>query len=125
MWQPNSVQWRFIWLVAAVVVLAWPPAEGKSLGLTGAAWLVDPLHSLPAKPPELPIFLGDDGQAVEAHDRQLTYYWDTYNASAVSRVRIDIRDFEDPFNPTTERQLLVGFGVFAGLLAWRSSGRAS
>lgn len=121
MWHPNTPQWWIIWIAAAVIVLAWPPETGKSLGLKAAAWLVDPLHALPTEPPELPIWLGDDGQAVEQHDRQLTYYWDTYQGSAISRLRMDIRDFENPFNRTTERQLLVGFGVFSGLLVWRLS----
>lgn len=122
MWQPNRPQWWIIWLVAALTVLAWPPAEGKSLGLKAAAWLADPFYTLPVMPPDLPMGLGDDGLAVAEHDQQLTYYWDTRQASTAKRLRIDVRDFTDPLDPTTERQLLVGFGVFAGLLVWRMGG---
>jgi hypothetical protein len=123
MWQPNTAQWRIIWILAALIVLAWPPVEGKSLALKGAAWLVDPLHSLPTRPPELPMALGDDGFAVQQHDEQLTYYEDTYDSSAMNRFRMDVRDFEDPLDPTTERQLLAGLGVFGALLVWRLSAR--
>jgi hypothetical protein len=122
MWQPTRGAWWIIWVAAAVILLAWPPAQGKSLGLKAAAWLVDPMHHLPYMPPELPVGMGDDGAAVEAHDTQLTYYWDTYDSSAWTRFRINVRDYEGPLSPTTERQLLVGFGVFAGLIAWKVSG---
>jgi hypothetical protein len=123
MWQPNAVQWRAIWILAAFIVLAWPPAEGKSLALKAAAWAVDPFHTLPVMPPELPMGLGDDGYAVAEHDRQLTSYYDAYQGSSMKRFRIDVRDFENPFDPTTERQVLVGIGVFGALLIWRLGGR--
>jgi hypothetical protein len=124
MWQPNRAQWWIICAVAALIVLAWPPAEGRSLGIKAAGWLVDPRHTLPVMPPELPVWLGDDGFAVTEHDEQLTQYWDVYQGSAWDRFRMDVRDFQDPLNPTTERQLLAGMAVFAGLLVWRLGGRS-
>ncbi len=123
MWQPSRGAWWVIWVAAVLVVLAWPPAEGKSLGLKAAAWLVDPQQHLPRMPPELPMGMGDDGFAVETHDSQLTYYWDTYDSSAWTKFRLDVRDFESPLDPTTERQLLAGIAVFAGLMAWRMSAK--
>ncbi len=123
MWQPNTPQWRIIWILAALVVLAWPPAEGRSLALKAAAWAADPFHTLPVMPPELPMELGDDGFAVADHDRLVSSYFDVYQSSPWKRFRIDVRDFQNPFDPTTERQLLVGISVFGALLVWRLGGR--
>jgi hypothetical protein len=119
MWQPNRAQWPIIWAAAALLVLAWPPAEGRSLMLKGASRLVDPLNSLPALPPPLPMGLDDDGDAVAAHDTQEREYYRVRDTSAATRWRMAIKAARDPFDATTERQLLVGAAVFAALLVWR------
>jgi hypothetical protein len=47
MWQPNRAQWSIIWTVAVLLVLAWPPDAGRSLGVKAVNWAVDPAGSGP------------------------------------------------------------------------------
>ncbi len=108
-----------IWPVVLLLVVAWPPAEGGSLGFKIVGWAVDPLHALPVMPPDLPVALGDDGFAVSQHDTQMAEYYDAYDSSSFNRIRMEIRDFENPFDPTTERQVLVALAALAALLVWR------
>ena len=82
MWQPNRPQWAIIWAAAIVLVLGWPPEQGRSLVVKAVNWAVDPAGTLPALPPPLPMGLDDDGDAVAAHDAQEAEY---YRAARQSR----------------------------------------
>lgn len=123
MWQPNRAQWRIIWVMAIAVVLFWPPANGPSLGTRTVRWLADPTDSLPRLPDELPMSLGDNGDAVAAHDEQAAEYYRLTEGSAWIRSRIRIREVTDPLAPTTMRQLLSAFGIVGALVVWRLGGK--
>jgi hypothetical protein len=123
MWQPNRAQWRIIWMVAVLLILAWPPREGGSLALKAVRSLADPQNTLPAMPNPLPMGLGDDGDAVAEHDRQLQEYFEFADASAMNRLRLRMKNAEEPLSPGTERQLLTGVTVLAALLVWKLNGR--
>lgn len=119
MWQPSARQWTVIWPVALLVVLAWPPDRGRSLGIKIVNWAADPAASLPAAPPPLPMGLDDDGDAVTEHDMLETAYLRGRERSVLTRLRLDARDGGDPLDPSTERQILVGLVVVASLAVWR------
>ena len=74
MWQPNRAQWSIIWTVAVLVILAWPPGDGRSLLVKLVNRAADPMGSLPAMPAPLPMGLDDDGDAVAAHDAEESAY---------------------------------------------------
>lgn len=119
MWQPSRGQWTIIYLVALVVVLAWPPDSGRSLGIKLVNWAVDPRHELPEPPAALPMALDDDGDAVTEHDMAEAAYNHTRERSAMNRWRLDLKEAGDPFSTSTQRQLLVGLAVFSALMVWR------
>src|SRR5436305_672177 len=108
MWQPSRAQWWIIWTTAIVLVLAWPPNEGSSLGMKIARWAVDPAGSLPTLPAALPMRLDDDGDAVAAHDALETDYYRARDGSALTRWRMRVKEAKEPFDVSTGRQLLVG-----------------
>ena len=122
MWQPSRRQWAIIWPVALLVVLAWPPAAGRSLGTKLVNRAADPRASLPELPPALPMGLDDDGDVVAEHDMLETAYLQARERSALTRWRMDLRDGGDPLDPSTQRQLLVGLVVAAALAVWRLDG---
>lgn len=122
MWQPSRAQWAIIWPVALLIVLAWPPDSGRSLGIKGLNWAADPSGALPVLPPTLPMGLDDDGDAVTAHDTLLTTYYQARERSTMTRVRMDLKNASDPLAASTQRQLLVGLAVVAALLVWRMDG---
>ena len=78
MWQPNRAQWGIIWAAALLLILSWPPAEGRSLLVKAANWIVDPSDSLPRLPAPLPMGLEDNGDAVAEHDAAATEYYRQY-----------------------------------------------
>ena len=119
--QPNRAQWIVICLTASLVVLAWPPDRGRgsSLGVKVVRWLVDPSDALPALPPPLPPGVGDDGDAVAAHDAVEAEYFRLYNSSSWTRWRMTIKAGSDPIDPATERQWLIAIAAGAALLTWR------
>jgi hypothetical protein len=123
MWRPNNLQWWFLVVVAVVVVCAWPPREGRSLAVTFVNWAVDPFDELPILPPPLGFGLGDDPEAVNARDMQVQQYDALYLQGGWTRRRLTLKVANDPFDPSTVRQLLTGAGVLAGLVAWRLGGR--
>ena len=122
MWQPNTAQWRLIWTVAVLLILAWP-AENQSLAVKALHWAVDPLHTLPRTPGPIPPGLGDDMEAVQQHDAEEAAYYYMYSSSRWSRLRLQLRDVSDPFHPATERQILVGLAVLFALGIWRAEGK--
>lgn len=122
MWQPNRAQWRLIWPLAIFVVVMWPHDDGASLGVRALHWLADPSDALPRMPEELPMGLGDDGDAVAAHDAQLNDYLEQTERSSWIRTRIRIKELTDPFTPSATRQILVALIVLGGLAVWRIGG---
>jgi hypothetical protein len=118
-WQPNPAQWRVIWIVALLLILSWPPSDGRSLGMKMVNWLSDPKDSLPPLPEPLPIGLSDNGDAVAEHDAQAAEYYRQYTSSSVTRWRMKLKDAGDPFDAATERQILVSIGILSALLVWR------
>src|SRR5947209_2373567 len=106
MWQPNRAQWAIIWTVVLLMVLVWPPDRGSSLGVKAVNWLADPAGALPPMPPPLPMELGDDGDAVAAHDAAEAEYYRARNGSGINRWRMAVKSARDPIDPTTERQML-------------------
>jgi hypothetical protein len=123
MWQPNKAQWRVIWVVAVVLILGWPADNGRNLATKAANWLADPTHSLPEMPAQLPIGLDDNGDAVAAHDALEAEYYRAYSSSWLTRLRMRLKTAADPFDPSTERQILAGVGILSALLVWRLNGR--
>jgi hypothetical protein len=121
MWQPNNKQWRLIWPLAIFVLLAWP-AENGSLAMKGIRWLADPRGTLPLLPPPLSMELGDNADAVAEHDAQEQEYYRVVGSSGWARRRIRLKELNDPLEPTTARQLLVGIGVIGALLVWKTDG---
>lgn len=119
MWQPNRSQWPVIWIVAILLMTAWPPSEGRSLLLKAAGWSVDPTGALPSLPPPLPMGLDDDGDRVAAHDAQENEYYRVRARSTATRWRMDVKAARDPFDPATERQVLIAVAVLSALLVWR------
>lgn len=119
MWSPSRTQWTVIWLVTVLILLAWPPREGRSLGVKAINWIADPTHALPELPESLPMGLDDDGDAVSAHDAQEHEYYRAFDSGGMTRLRLQLKTFEDPFDPTTEHQLLVGLGVVSALVVWQ------
>ena len=123
MWQPNRAQWPIIWTATALLVLAWPPDDGRSLLVKAANWAADPAGSLPTFPAPLPIGLDDDGDAVAAHDAQETEYYRRRAGSPTTRWRMAVKTARDPLEPSTERQVLVGLAALSALGVWRLNTR--
>jgi len=121
MWQPNRAQWAIICVTVGVLALGWPPDRGHGSNLVTKLvhWVVDPSNALPSMPPPLPPGLGDDGDAVSAHDALEADYYRLYNGSPSTKWRMDVKAAGDPFDPTTERQILVASAAIAALAAWR------
>jgi hypothetical protein len=117
-WQPTKAQWRLIWPVVIVVLLAWP-AENGSLAVKTVHWLADPGGTLPRLPPPLSMELDDNGDAVAAHDAEEQAYYAVAASSGWARTRLRLTEVKDPFDPATERQLLIGMLVIGGLAVWR------
>jgi hypothetical protein len=110
--------------MAVVLILAWPAESGKSLATKAANWLADPTNSLPALPAQLPIGLDDNGDAVAAHDAEEAEYYRAYASSSVTRLRMTLKTAADPFDPSTERQILAGAGILSALFVWRLNGKS-
>jgi hypothetical protein len=125
MWQPNRAQWTIIWTAAVVIVLAWPPENGHSLLVKSVNYAVDPAGSLPTLPAPLPMSLGDNGDAVAAHDAQEREFYRAFSSSRMTRWRMELRSAGEPLGPSTERQLLVAMAVLSALGVWRLSGTSA
>ena len=122
MWQPSTAQWRLIWMAAVVLILAWPDENG-SLAVKGIQWAADPFQSLPASPRPIAMGLGDDPEAVQIHDADEAEYYRVFNSSRIGRLRLTLKDLQDPVDPSTERQLVVGCGILVALGVWRLEAR--
>jgi hypothetical protein len=122
-WQPNSAQWRIIWIVSGLLILCWPPEQGRSLGVKIANWLADPRHMLPAMPEPLPVALDDNGDAVAEHDALASEYYHQFQRSSLTRFRMKLKEAKDPIDPSTERQILAAIGIVSALAIWRINGK--
>ena len=120
--QPNPRAWWVLLAVTLAVVVAWPPHEGNSLAVKIVNWAADPTGQLPVLPPQLGMGLGDDPQVVELRDAQVRRYDDLFNQGGLMRRRLELKVATDPFNPVTERQLLLVVGVLVWFAAWRLGG---
>lgn len=116
-------QWFLLGLVTLLLVSAWPPQGGKSLATKLVNWAVDPGHRLPSLPRPLPLGLGDDPDAVEAHDAEARLYDDLYRQGGWMRRRLELKVAGDPFDPSTTRQVLAGAAALTALYAWRLGSR--
>src|SRR5262245_56342805 len=123
MWQPGNAQWWLLVIASLLIVFLWPPSEDRSLGVKFVNWIVDPGDQLPVLPPQLGLGVGDDPEAVYRHDLQVQQYDALYLKGGLTRRRLELKVARDPFNPSTERQLLIGLGVLTVLVAWRMNGK--
>jgi len=123
MWQPSTRQWWILLIVALLIVALWPPSEDRSLAVKCVNWIVDPGDRLPILPGPLAFGQGDDPATVDAHDLQTRMYDELYAKGGWIRTRLELKVWRDPFNASTERQLLIAFGVLTAFLVWRLSAR--
>ena len=121
--QPNNLQWWLLVIVALLIVFVWPPGDDRSLAVTFVNWAVDPRDELPVLPDQLALGLGDDPDAVAAHDVQTQQYDALYLKGGWTRRRLELKVARDPLNPATERQLLTAIAVVTAFLVWRLGGR--
>jgi hypothetical protein len=119
MWRPSNSQWWILFAMAVLVVAAWPPQDDRSLVTKFVNWAVDPTQRLPILPPQLPLGMGDDPDAVNAHDLQVRQYDELYAQGGWTRRRLELKVADDPFDPTTTRQLLIAIAAVVGLIVWR------
>ena len=110
---------RVLLLTALLMVAAWPPDKDRSLVVKALNWSVDPGDRLPVLPPQLGFGLSDDVHAVEIRDEMVRRYDELFNRDRLTRTRLELKVAEDPFNPTTERQLLLAFGIIVAFAVIR------
>ena len=120
--QPNKIQWWLLVIVALLIVSVWPPSDDNSLAVKLVNWAVDPGGELPILPDQLALGRGDDPDAVNVRDLQVQQYDALYLKGGWTRKRLELKVARDPFNPSTERQLLIGLAVVTALLSWRLGG---
>jgi len=122
-WQPSNAQWWVLVIVALSLVAAWPSDADRSLALKLVNWAVDPKDELPILPGPFAPGQGDDVDVVEAHDSLTRMYDALYAKGGWTRMRLELKVANDPFNPATERQVLTGIGVVTAFLVWRFGAR--
>jgi hypothetical protein len=121
--RPDNVKWWTLLITALLIVYAWPPRDSKSLAVKFVNWVVDPWDELPILPGPLPMYVGDDPEAVEIHDIVTQQYDALYRKGGWTRMRLELKVAEEPLDPSTERQLLTAIAVATAFVAWRWSGR--
>jgi hypothetical protein len=115
----GNAQWWVLLIAALLLVALWPPTEGRSLAMTFVNWAVDPGDTLPTLPGPLAFGQSDDPTIVNAHDLQTRMYDELYDKGGWTRLRLELKVADDPFNRSTERQLLVAIGVLTAFVVWR------
>lgn len=105
-----------LFLVAVLIVVAWPPERGTSLAIKATRFAVDPAGTLPFLPEQLDFGLSDDPQAVELRDELVRRYDVAIASGPLTRARLALKTAVDPFDKTTERQLLLLLGVVVAFL---------
>ncbi len=116
----KSSGWWVLLATTLLIVALWPPQDDRSLAMKFMNWAVDPRGELPTLPPPFAAGAGDDVEAVEAHDLQTRMYDELYARGGWTRRRLELKVAGDPFNPSTERQLLVALGVVVAFVVWRA-----
>jgi hypothetical protein len=116
---PTPWQWRSLLVASLAVVVLWPPAGGKSLGVMLVNWAVDPTGELPVLPKQLPLGRGDEPDAVETHDAAVREYDRRYAEGGWTRRRMALKTAGEPLRPPTMRQLLTAAAVVIAAVAWR------
>ncbi len=104
---------------AVLLVCVWPPVNDRSLAVKLVNWAVDPRDELPVLPEPFALGAGDDPDAVAEHDSQVQAYDTLYARGGWMRRRLELKVARDPFNPATERQLLLALGILTAFLFWR------
>ena len=112
-----------LFLTAVLIVVVWPPQEDRSLFVKLVNWAVDPADTLPFLPPQLDFGLSDDPQAVEMRDELVHRYDIAYNSGAFTRWRLSLKTAKDPFNHSTERQLLLLLATVVTFIALKKPPR--
>ena len=120
---PAPWQWRSLLMAALAVVVLWPPAGGKSLGVMFVNWAVDPADQLPVLPEQLSLGRGDEPEAVEARDAAVRDYDRRHAEGGWTRRRMALKTAGEPLRPSTMRQLLMAAAVVIAAVAWRVSAR--
>lgn len=110
-------------MLAAIIVLFWPSQQNHSLAFKALSWAADPMNTLPRQPDNFSMEDGEDTAVVIAHDDQEAEYERAYASSRLERLRLRLRDMQEPFDPSTEQQVLGAIIVLGGLLVWRLGGR--
>jgi len=105
---------------AVLLVCVWPPANDRSLVVQLVNWAVDPFDELPVLPPPFALGAGDDPDAVAEHDAQVRAYDARYLQGGWMRRRLELKVARDPFNPATERQVILALGIVTAFLFWRT-----
>lgn len=121
--QPSSAGWWVLLGVILFVIAAWPPDQDRSLAAKFVNWAVDPRGELPTLPPQLGYGMGDDPQAVEERDARVRHYDELFHQGGWMRRRLELKVAGDPFNASTERQLLLAFAAISIFVVWRLSSR--
>jgi hypothetical protein len=120
-WQPTNRQWWILAVVVLFAIAAWPPQDDRSLAAKFVNWAVDPADALPVLPDQLGLGEGDNPDAVAARDIQVQQYDALYEKGGWTRRRLLLKVARDPFNPATERQLLLAAAALTALVVWRFS----
>ncbi len=120
---PTPWQWRSLLVAALTVVVLWPPADGKSLGVLFVNWVVDPANQLPVLPRQLSLGSNDDPQAVDVHDAAVREYDRRYAEGGWTRRRMALKTAGEPLRPSTMRQLLMAAAVLIVAATWRVAAR--
>ncbi len=102
-----------------MLALVWPPENSRSVAIKTINWIADPAGTLPRKPSPLAIGVDDDADVVTAHDQEEHAYESMYRESWSGRLRLRMRDAEDPLEPATERPLLIAAAALAAIGVWR------
>lgn len=111
-----------LFLVVVLIVVVWPPERGSSLAIKATRLAVDPAGTLPFLPEQLDFGLSDDPQAVEMRDELVRRYDVAIASGPLTRARLSLKTAVDPFDKTTERQVLLLLGVVVAFLVMRPKG---
>ena len=129
MWEPNRAQWRVIWMLGILLVLAWPPNQDRSLAIKGVNWLADPMGTLPEPRPD--AFAADfdehagPGSGYETSRVEPEEYERTYAELRIAPLRLRLKHASNFFSPSADRQVLMGLVVLGMLGIWRLGARCA
>ena len=117
---PSRTGGWILLLTALLIIAAWSPDGDRALLVKAVNWAADPGDRLPVLPAQLGFGLSDDLAAVEARDDMVRRYDDLYAEGGLTRARLRLKVARDPFNPATERQLLLAGGAVVLFAVLRS-----